>query len=350
MDRRVLIVRLGALGDLVHALPAVAALRDAWPEARIDWLVDTRYRALLDFVPVVNRVIVIGSPTTSIVGAVRSLRRERYDTAIDLQGLIKSAAMARLSGARTVVGFATPLLREPAARFFYTNQAEGDEVGHVIAKNVGLLSALGVNSASSLGADPPSGPGVWRFPLAVPETGVVEAVRRALGVGSDDRFAVLNPGAGWPNKRWPPDRFGQLAGHLFARHGWRSVALWGPGEQGLAEAVVGASQGAARLAPPTGLGDVLCVIRSAALFVAGDTGPLQLAAALGTPTVGIFGPTNPARNGPWSAADVTVSRFDQCECHHKRRCRRAIPCVHDIGVDEMIEAVDRRCREVMLRG
>jgi heptosyltransferase-1 len=338
MARSVLIVRLGALGDLVHALPAVAALRDAWPDARIDWLVDARYRALLEFVPVVNRVIVVGGAEASLVGVVRALRRERYDTAIDLQGLIKSAVLARLSGANTVLGFATPLLREPAARLFYTTQADGEAGGHVIAKNVGVLRALGIV------------PGSWAFPLSVPETGVAGAVRAALGIGPDSQFAVVNPAAGWPNKQWPPGRFGRVARHLSERQGWPSVALWGPGERGLAESVVAASDGAACLAPPTGLGDVLALVRAASLVVAGDTGPLHLAAALGTPTVGIFGPTNPARNGPWSPADLTLSRFDQCECHHKRRCRRAIPCVQDIGVDDVTDAVDRRCQQVASRG
>jgi lipopolysaccharide heptosyltransferase I len=338
MAPSVLIVRLGALGDLVHALPVVAALRDAWPESRIDWLVGARYRALLDFVPVVNRVIVLGSRDTSFGGVVRSLRRERYDIAIDLQGLIKSAALARLSAARRVVGFATPLLRERAASLFYTTRVDGEAGGHVIAKNMGVLRVLGIAPTS------------WAFPLSVSATGVVDAVRGALGIGQDHRFAVLNPGAGWPNKQWPPARFGQVARHLSEQQGWPSVVLWGPGEQRLAEEVVAASDGAAHLAPPTGLGDVLALSRAAALFVAGDTGPLQLAAALGTPTVGIFGPTNPARNGPWSQADVTLSRFAQCECHHKRRCRRNQPCVQDIGVDEVVDAVNRRCHQVMLRG
>ena len=338
MARSVLIVRLGALGDLVHALPAVAALRDAWPESRIDWLVDARYRALLDLVPIVDRVIVLRSPDSSFGGVVRSLRRERYDTAIDLQGLIKSALLARLSGAREVVGFATALLRERAARVFYTTQGDGEAGGHVIGKNVRLLRVLGIAPAS------------WTFPLTVPASPVVNVVRGVLGIGENHRFAVLNPGAGWPNKQWPPERFGRVARHLSEQQGWPSVVLWGPGEQALAEAVVTASDGAARVAPPTGLGDVLAVARAAALCVAGDTGPLQLAAALGTPTVGIFGPTDPARNGPWSQADVTLSRFEQCECHHKRRCRRSQPCVQDIGVDEVIDAVDRRCQRVMCGG
>ncbi|MEI6668539.1 MAG: glycosyltransferase family 9 protein [Acidobacteriota bacterium] len=338
MARSVLIVRLGALGDLVHALPAVAALREVWPDARIDWLVDERYQALLAFVPVVDRVVVLGKTAASRLGLVRSLRQTRYEVALDLQGLIKSAVLARLSGARDVVGFATPLLRERVARLCYTRQGDDDDTGHVIEKNVRLLRLLGVAPESRV------------FPLRVPASPVVEQVRRALGIGEGDRFAVINPGAGWPNKRWPPDRFGEVAHRLAQRHGLPSVVLWGPGEQSLADEVTAASRGAARLAPPTGLGDVLALLGAAALFVAGDTGPLQLAAALGTPIVGIFGPTNPLRNGPWSQADVAVSRFERCECHHKRRCRRPELCVHTIGVDEMMQAVDDRCERVTSRG
>jgi heptosyltransferase-1 len=153
---------------------------------------------------------------------------------------------------------------------------------------------------------------------------------------------VLNPGAGWPNKRWCPERFGALARHLRDRHGLLSVVMWGPGEQLLADTVVSASNGAARCAPATGLGDLIAVIKRAALFVAGDTGPLQIAAALGTPIVSMFGPTNPARNGPWSALDISLSRFDQCDCHYKRRCRRPSRCIDDITLDEVLAAVDRR--------
>jgi lipopolysaccharide heptosyltransferase I len=337
MVQSVLIVRLGALGDLVHALPAAAALRDAWPEARIDWLVDRRYRALLEFVPIIDRRVVVGGSDVSLVSVVRALRREHYDLAIDLQGLMKSAALARFSAANAVLGFETSQLRERAAQCFYTQQASRSADPHVIAKNVNILRAVGVVAKT------------WRFPLAVPPSPIVDVVRRAMGLSAGQRFAIVNPGAGWPNKQWPPDRFGRVARHVSATQGWPTVVLWGPGEQPLAEAVVAASEGAAYLAPPTTLGDALAVIHAAALFVSGDTGPLQLAAALGTPIVGVFGPTDPARNGPWSPVDVTLSRFDQCECHHKRRCRRPTPCVHDIDAAAVTTAVDRRCNQVTFR-
>jgi len=338
MARSILIVRLGALGDLVHALPAAAAMRAAWPDARIDWVVDARYRALLGFVPMLNRVIVVGGADASWWNVVGDLRRQRYDLAIDLQGLMKSAAIARLSGARTVAGFATAALREKPASLFYGVQPPTDNGGHVIAKNLSILRAFGVPDAT------------WTFPLVPPVSAVTDEVRARLGLSGNGRFAIINPGAGWPNKKWPPDRFGKIARHLSERHQLRSSVLWGPGEQGLADQVVSASGGSAEAAPPTGLGDMLALCRDAALFVAGDTGPMQLAAALGVPVVGIFGPTNPARNGPWSGRDRCVSRFDECECHHKRACRRAAACLEEISVDEVVNAVDQRLEQETDRG
>lgn len=325
MAANVLIVRLGATGDLVHALPAVAAIRDAWPDARIDWLVSRRYAGLLEYASGFSRAVVLDGWRT-----LRFLRAQRYDVALDLQGLIKSAVLARASGARRVIGFPWAHLREPAARLFYTQSAAPGPGPHVIHKNLGLVRALGVV------------PGPPRFPLSAPLADDLARVLPPAGAAGIRPLAVVNPGAGWPNKRWPPERFGALASHLRARHGLTPVVTWGPGERALAEFVVRESGDAARLAPPTSLGDMIALVGCASLFVAGDTGPLQLAAALGTPVVAIFGPTSPARNGPWAASDISLSRFDTCECHHKRRCRRPTPCIADISVDEVVDAVDRR--------
>jgi lipopolysaccharide heptosyltransferase I len=339
MARSILVVRLGALGDLVHALPAVAALRAAWPEARIDWLVDGRYAALLDLVPVITRAVVIGGRAgRPVLPVIRELRRVRYDLAIDFQGLLKSAVLARIAGARETAGFIPGQLREPAAGAFYTRRIPADDSGHVVRKNLSMVGALGVGVREVLS------------PLAVTASSVPGRVRDLLRLDDAGRFAVINPGAGWPNKQWPADRYGAVAAHLRARHGMPSAVTWGAKEEGLANEVVTASDGAAKLAPATTVADLVELSRAASLFVAGDTGPMQLAAAVGTPVVGLFGPTNPVRNGPWNAADVCVSRFDECECHHKRTCRRATPCINTISVEQVIDAVDRRLAGGRARG
>jgi ADP-heptose:LPS heptosyltransferase len=177
------------------------------------------------------------------------------------------------------------------------------------------------------------------FPITGVDPAAASAGRPAGGGGP---FAVLNPGAAWPNKRWPAERFGEVAAFLRDVRGIRSVVVWGPGEQELARSVVSASNGAAVEAPPTGLADLVSLLRGASLCVSGDTGPLHLAAAVGTPVVGIFGPTDPERNGPWLAEDVVVTRHASCGCRYERRCRQARWCLAEVGTVEVTAAVQRR--------
>jgi heptosyltransferase I len=329
-----LIVRLGALGDIVHGLPVVAALRTAYPTSRLDWLVDVRHQRILALVPELTARVVVDTRRvagpTGVAKIVRTLRHARYDVAIDLQGLIKSALLARLSGAARVVGFARAHLRERLATRFYTESIDPGESRHVVDKALALVRAIGVDAASR------------RFPLAVPGSSVPAEVRVALGIAGDAPFIALNPGAAWPNKRWPAERFGALASALRARTGLRSAVLWGPGEEALAQAVTAASAGAAIVAPRTTLEDAVALLASARLVVSGDTGPFHLAAALGIPVVGLYGPTDPARNGPWAPDDISVSRSPQCLCSHLRRCRADDWCLLDIGVDEVTEQAVRR--------
>jgi lipopolysaccharide heptosyltransferase I len=328
---RILIVKLGALGDVVHAIPVAAALRRAFPSARIDWLVSAKHREILDLVPVIDRRLVMNDSRP--IAAVRELRGNRYDVAIDLQGLIKSAALARLSGAARVVGFTSRYAREGLARWFYTEAYDPGGGGmyhadeqHVVYTNLGVLEMLGIQ------------PGPPEFPIDRVESEVAAAVAGQTA----GRYAILNPGAAWPNKRWPPARLAALAMALRNRHQLQSVVAWGPGEEPLARDVVKQSSGAAMLSPQTTIADLVALARGASLYVSGDTGPAHIAAAVGTPLVGIYGPTRPSRNGPWSRDDVTVSRADVCQCHHLRQCRLKTMCLEDIQVEEVLAAAVRR--------
>jgi heptosyltransferase-1 len=351
---KILIVRLSALGDIVHALPVLAAIKNAQPGAQVDWLVEENYASILSIVSGLHRRVIVrakrsfeSADAVSFGGlrgyhaAAKYLWNQDYDAALDLQGLIKSAMWARISFADRVIGFDPPNLREPQAAFLYSEtvtpqsrptgeQANGPTGDHVIQKNLSILSALGIQ------------PGAIEMPMqphASPDTAAaIDTAGGSLG------YIVINPGAAWPNKRWPPERFGALAAALQDRTGLRTLVTWGPSERELADAVVTASDGAASLAPATSVSDLAALMRQAALVVSGDTGPLHIAAAMGTPLVGLYGPTWPERNGPWDPKDVVISRAHVCVCHHKRQCLRGAPCINEIALDEVIAASERRLR------
>ena len=328
-----LIVRLGALGDVVHTVPAAAALRRSYPGAQIDWVVDGRHAAFAELVTSVDRVIRLERPTVSAwVDVVRGLRLRRYDVALDFQGLMKSAVLARASGAARVVGFSVWHLREKGARAFYSEVGESAPARHVIHKNLQLLSTVSVREEEI------------SFPLARRPSAALDAVQHDV---RGTPFALVNPGAAWPNKRWPAARFGEVAAFLHEVRGLRPYVLWGPAERALAEDVVRASGGVARLAPATTVTDLLELSRAARLMVSGDTGPLHIAAAAGTPVVAIFGPTDPQRNGPWAEADAVVSRHEACGCHYQRRCRQARWCLEDVTVAEVTAAIQHRLGTVV---
>jgi heptosyltransferase-1 len=347
LPARVLIVRLSALGDIVHAVPVLAALRHQDPAVEVDWLVEEAYSPVLALVDGLNQRVVVRaargkSPSPDVSGdglrfpsgpvgyarAIAYLRRQRYDVALDLQGLIKSAVWARASGARRVVGFAREHLREPQAARLYHEHVTPPHPAHVIQKNLAVARHLGAAVAP---AAPPLRPD--------PTPALASAMRRLLDGAP---YAVINPGAGWPNKRWPGERFAALSRALFDEHGLVSVVTWGPAERTLADEIVVLAGGAARLSPPTSVGELAAVMQDAVLVVSGDTGPLHIAAAVGAPVVGLYGPTWPERNGPWHPGDEVISRADRCQCHHKRQCLRGAPCIESISLEEVLAAAGRR--------
>jgi len=331
---RVLLVRLSAIGDVVHTLPAAAALWRAGHE--VGWLVEPAARSLVQGSPAVRQVHLAPAArrfSARAAWAARAeLRAARYDLALELQGLWKSAAWARLSGAARVVGYARRFRREPVSALLLGERvALPDGLPHVIDKNLALLQALGVSAV-----------GAREFPLPPLDeaTARIDRELAALGLGP---FALLNPGGGWPGKLWPAELFGQLAGLLAAR-GLPSLVAWGPGEEALAARVVAASGSAARPSFATTLLELTALARRARVVVSADTGPLHLACAVGAPVVGLFGPTDPARNGPFAPADVVVRRVPACAPCHRRACRTHTGVMAGITVDEVGEAVAERLR------
>jgi len=331
---RLLIVRLSAMGDVIHTLPAAQALREAFPQARIGWLIEERWaellcapgaprrgprsaqRPLADWVHTVNltawrKSLFTISTAQQIAKTWNDVLAGRYDVAVDLQGAIRSAVLARWSAARVVYGAAQP--RESPASLWYTRQkiARG---AHMIEQNLSVAEAVALYSPGqhSLGQRQLKVPRV-----EFPHDGEAERrMDRRLTEAGVREFAILNPGAGWGAKRWPAERYGRVARAL-AEDGVRSILNYGPGEDDLACQAEAASEGAAQ-AMKCSITELIALTRRARLFIGGDTGPLHLAAALQVPVVAIFGPTDPARTGPYGTRSV-VLRNPVSPTSHARR-------------------------------
>jgi heptosyltransferase-1 len=325
---RLLIVRLSAMGDVIHTLPAVHALREAFPQAHIGWLIDERWaellcapgsprrgqrsslRPLVDEVHAVNLKTWQESPfsisTLQRVAKVwNDVRDARYDAAVDLQGTMRSGVLARLSGARVVYGAAEP--RESPASLWYTRKvvARGQ---HVVAQNLSVAEGL-----VERGMKPPA-PDI---PCDLPyDPQSEERTEQGLAQHNVRDFAILNPGAGWGAKRWPAERYGEVARKL-ADAGICPLVNYGPGEEDLFRAVLAASGGRARPTKGT-ISELIALTRRARLFIGGDTGPLHLAAALRVPVVAIFGPTDPARNGPYGTRGIVLRSPESITSHARR--------------------------------
>jgi heptosyltransferase I len=340
---RLLVVRLSAMGDVIHTLPAAFALREAFPHAMIGWLIEERWaellcapsvprrgrrspqRPLADWVHTVNlggwRKSLLTLPTIQQIATVwNDVRGARYDVAVDLQGAIRSAVLARWSGAHLVYGAAEP--REAPSSLWYTRKVIASGA-HVIEQNVSVAAAV-----TGTKGKPPH--------VELPRHAEAEdRMRQKLAGHGIADFAILNPGAGWGAKRWPAERYSQVARAL-AANGVRSVLNYGPGEEGLARQAEAASEGAA-IAMQSSITELIALTRRARLFVGGDTGPMHLAAALDVPVVGIFGPTDPARNGPYRTRSIVLRNPASPTTHS----RRADPDegMLEIGTDAVVTAV-----------
>ncbi|HEV2489051.1 MAG TPA: glycosyltransferase family 9 protein [Candidatus Acidoferrales bacterium] len=329
-EERFLILRMGALGDIIHTLPAVAALRESIPLARIDWLVDRKWSSLLAGNPDVTATIPMDrSHWPAIVAAVRQLRATQYTTVIDFQSLYRTAILGRLSGAPRRVGFASSYARERGAPHFYTENITPQR-RHKVEHNLELVEHLGAKARDI------------RFPLQVsPEA--QEHVDSVLAANGLQEFFVLSPGGGWGSKCWPAQRYGELHRAVAARYGWRGVINFGPGERELAEIVQRTAGGPQSIMQMFDLPQLMALLRRAKFLVAADTGPLHLASALGTPVVGLYGPTDPARNGPFSREDIVVRHAGAQETTY-RRGKHPAPSMLGITVEQVLDAIARRLR------
>ena len=346
---RLLVVRLGAMGDVIHGIPAIAALRRAMPGLQVGWLIEERWSELLcahplerlqprseskplvDWVHVSNFKDWRKDLTSNLTwhdmrSCLREVRAMKYDIALDLQGAIRSATAARLSGAKTRIGPAEP--REAPARMFYTRTVDA-QGAHVIEQAMSLTSVV---AGEDLAYEPPA------FPQDPATESWADRFHSSIGWKP---LAIVNPGAGWGAKCWPVESYGAVAKAL-AERGMRVVVNHGPQEEQLAEGV-GDSSGGTALPMKCSVGELIALTRRASLFVGGDTGPMHLAAALEVPVVALFGPTRPERSGPYATRSIVLRSPDSLDnSSHTHVPDRSLQSIDPLGV---IAAADELLKE-----
>jgi len=299
-EPRFLVLRLGSLGDIVHTFPAVAALRKTFSDAEIVWLTHPRWKGLIESSGLCSQVWTIETRALfSLREIVTHVRKSYWDASIDYQGLWKSATLPFFGGVKRRIGFSSHTIREYGVPVLYTERVRATTT-HIADQNGELSVRAGSRERAAC------------FSLHIPphEEALVCSTLKAEGI---DRYVMLSPGGGWRAKCWPPERFGLLCQQIRESLGLRCIVNYGPGEEDLVAAVRASSGDAEPLLHNSELGQLMALLRGAACIVGGDTGPLHLAIALGTPAVALFGPTDPARNGPYHVASRPIGAVGHWE-------------------------------------
>jgi lipopolysaccharide heptosyltransferase I len=338
---RFLVIRLSSIGDIVHALPAVSALGETFPAAEIDWVVERRYAELLEGNRFVNRLLKFDTlgwrerlthPQTlrDLVKSIRALRQSEYDVAVDFQGLWKSAVIAQLARSLRRIGFGEYWLREPAAALFYTERVAPRERQHVIEWNLALAEHLGAQT------------GPWHFPLPCKPEDERYVEHELARLGATE-FIIINPGGGWPAKCWAPENYVELIRQLATEFSGKIFLTGSAAEEPALERILRQAETRQAAYFRSTLLQYIALARRARLFVGGDTGPLHLAAAVGTPIVALYGPTDPKRNGPFSPSDIVLANSGPINYTRRTPKTRFIA---GISVESVLAAVRERLRKV----
>ncbi len=339
---KILIVKLSSIGDIVHTLPALGAIRRALPEAEISWAVERGAAEILRGNQFLQRLIEIDTKTLRQKNSIAEtllaaraqfgeLRAQTFDVALDFQGLLKSASIAKLAKTKRLYGFSKQNLREPASRFLLNDTFAAEKQIHIISKNLTLAQkALNIEVPREN----------FEFPIFTEENHRLEAEK--IVEQTSENFAILNPAGGWATKLWQAEKFGALADRLWMEKGLTSVITTAPNEIKLAQKVLQSSKSGKILLVQPSLKGFYELAKRARIYVGGDTAPTHLAVAAGAPVVGIFGATEWWRNGSPNRDDICVERSDiscRTDCH-RRACDNWI-CM-DIEVETVLRAVQKR--------
>jgi len=335
----VALIRLGALGDIIHGLPLIHAIRKYRPELRIVWVAERKWEKVFSIVEGIDELILFDKPSELLtknglvsLGVFRRLLKSKgIDTAIDMQGLLKSSLVARASGACEIIGFSPFSCREPlSALLTKTRIKPPKSARHVVDKNLALLKPLGIGCCHEV-----------KFPVRVPvHNERIDSFLEKVGQGYPR--VIINISAGWETKKWPIPRFAEVGDALVSKFGAKIIIVWGPGEEAMAWDLAEIMEHDSFVSVETNVLELAVLASRCDIIISSDTGPLHVAAAIGTPTVAIFGPTYPARNGPYGRIHRVLVHERSCGNCYKRSCNKT-PCMHDVSVDDVLGA----CNELL---
>ena len=327
--RKILVIKPSSLGDVVHSLPFLSALHSCFPAAAIHWVVARGNEGLLEGNPVISKLWIIDKDgwkdpgrikrtLSEITGITASLRKEKFDMVIDLQGLMRSGLIAKATGSPVRVGFSES--RE-GSRLFYTHKVRGGRGVHAVDRYLKVARALGCTIEEACFSMPR---------ISEPER--ITQIQDRLG-----EYAVMVPGARWHTKQWPAERFARIASVL----GIRSVIVGSSADSETAKLIEAASgDEALSMAGETDIRDLICLIKGAKFMITNDSGPMHIAAACGVPVIAIFGPTSPVLTGPYGSGHIIVRAPADCSPCRKRECDD-MKCMKEITMEQVMEAVNK---------
>ncbi len=325
--KRILIVKLSSIGDVVHALPALSALRTEFPKSHIAWVVKKQIADIIIGHPYLDEVIIY----EGIRKTAKKLRSLKFDLAIDLQGLFRSGFLTFSSGAKVRLGFSRANSRELNYLFLNQRVTPGEEDRHIIDKNLSLLRPLGIEVRER------------EFIISISHENkeYVTNFLKKQGITSSDILIALNSRARWPSKLWPEKRWAELADRLIEELKVKAILLWGPGEKDFVDNIVKRMKGVPIISCKTSLKELAYLISKCRLFIGGESGPLHIACALNIPTIALIGPTDSIRNGPYGEGHIVIEKDLPCRGCWRRQCKR-LDCMKLITVDEVFSAVERQ--------
>ena len=342
--RRILIIRLSGIGDVVHTLPLLGALRKRYPQAYIAWLVQKKAEELLLGHPYLDEVIVFERDRwiSGLWPLIKKLRKRRFDLVVDSHGQFRSGLFAYISGAKTRLGFNAKDGKEFNSLFINLKAPPFPGNWHAVERYLALASLLGAKIETK----------EFIIQIGEPEKEYVERFLRQEGIEKGEFLVALNPGSSWKSKIWPSKNYTRLADILIKNFKAKVVLLWGPGEEKLIESITSSMEEEPLIAPRTGLKELAFLISRCTLFIGSDSAPLHIASSLSIPSIGLYGPTDAQRNGPYGLRNVTIKKdLNILSCPRKgcRKCKRK-DCMELITVEEVVEQVENKIKELETTG